>query len=74
MAKPKYFYVIATGQDCDGYNNGHIDVFIRHKKAVKYARTSNEGSDGLQYGIVVKNRALAYCNEYNRPLPEYYRY
>lgn len=65
MSKQITYYVIATGTDCDGYNSGHIVCFIRYKKAVKYARSSNEWSDGLQYGIVGKKRAQEYCDEHN---------
>jgi len=65
-------YVIAEGLDCDGFNGGHIYKFKYSKDAVIFCNSCNEHSDGLQYLVVDKIRAIEYCNDYNKQLPTYF--
>lgn len=66
------YWVIATGSDCDGYNNGHIAGFTFEKDAIQYADEQNEWSDGLRYHVTSSLDILRdYCNDYMRDWRNY---
>lgn len=65
--EPAYpFYVAAYGSDCDGHNNGSIMAYDTLEAANKSAAESNGWSDGLQYSVIDRKRAIQYCNSFEK--------
>lgn len=44
-------WVLAFGNDCDGYNSGRVYEFYSLSEANDFAYSLNTGSDGLRYNV-----------------------
>lgn len=69
---PAFYWVVANGTDCDGFNSGRVYPFRTYNEADNFRKELQKGSDGIVYDTLCSTIELSnYCNSFDLDYTNY---